>query len=72
MTFEAMWPRWYPLYRKTIKEYGLESRLASIRSIDVRPDTEALLQGKEDVVFGKLLEAGVAMRQNNAVPKSYE
>lgn len=54
----TMWPRWYPLYRKTIKEYGLESRLASIRSIDVRPDTEALLQGKEDVVFGKLLEAG--------------
>lgn len=54
----TMWPRWYPLYRKTIKEYGLESRLASIRSIDVRPDTEALLQGKEDVVFGKLLAAG--------------
>jgi allantoin racemase len=27
-----------------------------VRSIDVRPDTEALLQGKEEVVFGKLLE----------------
>ncbi|WP_205342676.1 aspartate/glutamate racemase family protein [Denitrificimonas caeni] len=54
----TMWPQWYPLYRKTIKEYGLESRLASIRSIDVRPDTQALLQGKEDVVFAKLLEAG--------------
>lgn len=54
----TMWPRWYPLYRKTIKEYGLESRLASIRSIDVRPDTESLLQGKEEVVFAKLLEAG--------------
>ncbi|WP_044874030.1 aspartate/glutamate racemase family protein [Pseudomonas sp. LFM046] len=53
----TMWPRWYPLYRKTLKEYGLESRLASIRSIDVRPDTEALLQGKEEVVFAKLLEA---------------
>ncbi|MBE7928892.1 aspartate/glutamate racemase family protein [Pseudomonas saudiphocaensis] len=52
----TMWPRWYPLYRKTIKEYGLESRLASVRSIDVRPDTEALLQGKEEVVFAKLLE----------------
>lgn len=53
----TMWPRWYPLYRKTLREYGLESRLASIRSIDVRPDTEALLQGKEEVVFAKLLEA---------------
>jgi len=54
----TMWPQWYPLYRKTIKEYSLESRLASIQSIDVRPDTKALLQGKEDVVFSKLLEAG--------------
>ncbi len=54
----TMWPRWFPLYRKTLKEYGLESRLASVRSIDVRPDTEALLQGKEEFVFGKLLEAG--------------
>lgn len=54
----TMWPRWYPLYRKTIQEYGLESRLASVRSIDVRPDTAALLQGKEEVVFEKLLEAG--------------
>lgn len=54
----TMWPQWYPLYNKTLKEYGLESHLASIRSIDVRPDTQALLQGKEDVVFAKLLEAG--------------
>ncbi|WP_375741403.1 aspartate/glutamate racemase family protein [Pseudomonas boanensis] len=53
----TMWPRWFPLYRKTLREYGLESRLASIRSIDVRPDTAALLQGKEELVFGKLLEA---------------
>lgn len=54
----TMWPQWYPLYRKTIKEYGLESRLASVRSIDVRPDTQALLEGKEDVVFAKLLAEG--------------
>jgi allantoin racemase len=63
----TMWPRWYPLYRKTIKEYALESRLASIRSIDVRPDTEALLEGKEEVVFAKLLEAGrLAIEQDGA------
>lgn len=54
----TMWSRWYPLYRKTTREYGLESHLASIRSIDVRPDTEALLQGKEEIVFAKLLEQG--------------
>lgn len=63
----TMWPRWFPLYRKTIKEYGLESRLASVRSIDVRPDTEALLQGKEEVVFGKLLEqAQLAIEEDGA------
>lgn len=50
----TMWKRWFPLYRKTINEYGLGSRLASIRAIDVRPDTEALLSGKEEVVFAKL------------------
>lgn len=54
----TMWPEWYPLYRKTLKEYGLESHLASIHSIGVRPDTQALLEGKEDIVFSKLLEAG--------------
>lgn len=54
----TMWPEWYPLYRKTLKEYGMESHLASIHSIDVRPDTQALLEGKEDIVFAKLLEAG--------------
>ena len=63
----TMWPRWYPLYRKTLKDYGLESRLASIRSIDVRPDTEALLQGKEEVVFGKLLDAArLAIEEDGA------
>ncbi|MCV2219538.1 aspartate/glutamate racemase family protein [Thauera sp. Sel9] len=63
----TMWPRWFPLYRKTLKEYGLESRLASIRSIDVRPDTEALLTGKEEVVFARLeAEARKAIEQDGA------
>ncbi|WP_322061829.1 aspartate/glutamate racemase family protein [Paraburkholderia sp. J63] len=52
----TMWERWFPLYRKTLREYGLESRVASIRQIGVRPDTEALLSGKESVVFAKLEE----------------
>ena len=34
----TMWEPWFPLYRKTLKEYGLEHRMASIRAIDVRPD----------------------------------
>ncbi|MBS0349229.1 MAG: aspartate/glutamate racemase family protein [Proteobacteria bacterium] len=55
----TMWERWFPLYRKTLKEYGLESRLASMRAIDVRPDTVELLTGKEDIVFARLEEAAL-------------
>ena len=54
----TMWEPWFPLYRKTLKEYGLEHRLASIRHIDTRPDVQELLAGKEEIVFGKLEEAG--------------
>ena len=55
----TMWERWFPLYRKTLKEYGLESRLASMRAIEVRPDTVELLSGKEDFVFARLEEAAL-------------
>lgn len=56
----TMWEQWFPLYRKVLTECGLESRLASIRSIDVRPDAQALLEGKEEVVFAKLEAAAHA------------
>lgn len=63
----TMWKRWFPLYRKTINEYGLASRLASIRAIEVRPDTEALLTGKEEVVFARLeAEARRAIEEDGA------
>ncbi len=63
----TMWERWLPLYRKTLREYGLESRLASIRAIEVRPDTVELLTGKEDIVFAKLEEAALkAIREDGA------
>lgn len=63
----TMWKRWFPLYRKTLKEYGLESRVASIRAIEVRPDTEALLAGKEDFVFAMLeAEARRAVDEDGA------
>ena len=50
----TMWKRWHPLYEKLALETGLGHRLASIRDIDVRPDTAELLAGKEDIVFAKL------------------
>ena len=52
----TMWEEWFHLYTKTLKEYGLESRCASIRSIKTRPDLAELLEGKEEVVFAKLEE----------------
>jgi allantoin racemase len=50
----TMWPQWFHFYRKTIGEYKLESRCASLRSINTRPDLAELLEGKEEVVFQKL------------------
>jgi len=52
----AMWPHWRHLYDKHLKELGFERHCASIRSIDVAPDNQALLGGKEEEVF-PLLEA---------------
>lgn len=53
----SMWDRWQWLYDKVLHEQGLEHKLASIRSIGVRPDTAELLAGKEDSVFPLLLDA---------------
>lgn len=55
----TMWPQWIPMYRDSLKKYGLESRLASIRHINTRPDVQELLEGKEEIVFGKLEEQGL-------------
>lgn len=53
----SMWDNWRWLYDKVLHEQDMESRLASIRSIGVRPDTAELLAGKEDSVFPLLLDA---------------
>lgn len=52
----TMWKKWHHLYDKTLNELGINANLASIRSIDVAPDNQALLDGKEDKVF-PLLES---------------
>lgn len=52
----TMWPEWFPLYEKTLTEYRLWERCASIRSINTRPDLTELLAGKEEVIFSKLKE----------------
>jgi allantoin racemase len=56
----TMWDQWRQLYTKTAMELGMQQRLASVRSINVRPDTQELLAGKEEVVFSKLEAAARA------------
>lgn len=56
----TMWKPWFPLYEKTVRELGIEHRLASIRHIDTRPDASELLAGKEDSVFDALTREGRA------------
>ncbi len=66
-TVLTMWDEWFPLYEKTLTEYGYWPRVASLRSIDTRPDLEELLEGKEEVVFAKLkAEAEKAIEEDGA------
>ena len=48
--------RWKPLYKKALDELGMHHRCASVRAIEVAPDNQALLSGKEEDIF-PLLEA---------------
>ena len=61
-TFSVLtqWDGWIPLYKKGIHELGLEDHCSSIRSINMMPDVENLLGGKEEVVFPMLRDAGLA------------
>lgn len=66
-TVLTMWPEWFPLYQKTLTEYGWWDRVASLRSINTRPDVTELLAGKEEIIFGKLkAEAERAMEEDGA------
>jgi len=66
-TVLTMWPEWFPLYEKTLSEYGWWDRVASLRSIKTRPDVTELLAGKEEVIFDKLRkEAVLAMEEDGA------
>jgi len=61
-TFSVLtqWDGWIPIYKKGVRDLGLENHLASIRSINMLPDVDNLLGGKEDVVFPMLRDAGMA------------
>ena len=46
----TMWKKWDHLYQKTAKDLGLQTQMASIRSIDVAPDNQALLELKKFMI----------------------
>ena len=62
----TQWDPWIKLYEKTLREYGLVDKCVSIRSPDLMPDPENLLGGKEEVVFPKLVAAGMQCVEDGA------
>lgn len=51
--------QWKPAlfrYKRAIVEYGLSQHCASVRSFDVPPNFDELLDGKSDTAFPKMLE----------------
>jgi allantoin racemase len=61
-TFSVLtqWDGWIPIYKKGVRELGLDRHCASIRSINMLPDVDNLLGGKEEQVFPMLRDAGLA------------
>lgn len=57
----TQWSPWIPETIKTLIECELVDKCCSIRSIDVRPDFENLLGGKEEEVFPLLLSEAEAI-----------
>ncbi|NCF48634.1 MAG: hypothetical protein GWP36_03845 [Bacteroidetes bacterium] len=63
----TMWQQWRHLYEKTIRDLGIGHLVASIRSIDVAPDNQNLMRGKESSIFPLLeAEARQAIDQDGA------
>ena len=49
--------QWKPAlfrYRRALVEYGLTAQCASVRSFDIPPDFDALLDGKQETAFPKM------------------
>jgi allantoin racemase len=62
----TQWDPWKKLYTKTAAEMGLQDHLVGVESINTPPDVRNLLGGKEEVVFPKLLAAGLRLVDKGA------
>ncbi len=65
-SFLATWGKWEPIYRKIAHEYGIEHRVASIRSPDLPPDLAQLLTNEDDYLPLLLEEATKAVEEDGA------
>ena len=55
----TMASRWKPLYKKALDELDMHRHCASVRAIEVLPDNQSLLNGKEEDVFPLLEQAAI-------------
>jgi allantoin racemase len=63
----TMWDKWRHLYEKNLDIYHLWEKCASIRSVNIPPDVEALFTGKEEEMFQTLTaEAQKAIDEDGA------
>jgi allantoin racemase len=63
----TMMDAWRHFYRKLLKDYAMESVCASIRTVGITPDVEALFEGKEEEMFRTLTaEAERAIEEDRA------
>jgi allantoin racemase len=62
----TQWAPWMAIYKKNMAAYGVAHQCAGIRHIDTPPDVKNLLGGKEDVVFPKLVSAGLELVEAGA------
>lgn len=63
----TMWDKWTHLYEKNLALYDLKQKCASVRSVNIPPDPEALFAGKEEEMFRRLTdEAQKAIDEDGA------
>jgi allantoin racemase len=50
----ALWPHWKHIYTKILDDLGMSHACASFRALDLTPNNQSLLAGKEEDVFPAL------------------
>ncbi|MDX1690684.1 MAG: aspartate/glutamate racemase family protein [Acidimicrobiia bacterium] len=54
----AQWEPSLARYRKVIREWGFSEHCAGVEHFDTPPDFSSLIEGKEEMVFPRMIDAG--------------